>query len=192
MATKKEEIVAIAEAQGYEGDTPQTIAEAVNALGSVMGDYELPAATATMLGGVKVGDGLSVESDGTLSASGGADIMRVTFTAYQTYWRANKESQEIVEHINNGGTVDLKLVSTLNGTTSSEVGLMSASYNSYTKNYNIELRFEQLKGWTYSASSGYDYTNAYIEYIYLVTRSTDGASTKNFDVRTTKKITLSD
>ena len=37
MATKKEEIVAIAEAQGYEGDTPSTIAEAVNALGSVIG-----------------------------------------------------------------------------------------------------------------------------------------------------------
>lgn len=32
------------------------------------GDYVLPAATATTLGGVKVGEGLTVTSDGTLSA----------------------------------------------------------------------------------------------------------------------------
>lgn len=37
MATIKEEIMSIAEANGYEGDAPQTIAEAVNALGTVMG-----------------------------------------------------------------------------------------------------------------------------------------------------------
>lgn len=37
MATIKDEIVTIATEQGYEGDAPQTIAEAVNALGSVMG-----------------------------------------------------------------------------------------------------------------------------------------------------------
>ena len=33
--------------------------------------YTLPAATASTLGGVKVGDGLSVEEDGTISADGG-------------------------------------------------------------------------------------------------------------------------
>lgn len=42
----------------------------INADGS---SYELPPATASTLGGVKVGDGLSVESDGTLSANGIAD-----------------------------------------------------------------------------------------------------------------------
>lgn len=35
------------------------------------GSYVLPVASADTLGGVKVGSGLSVESDGTLSASGG-------------------------------------------------------------------------------------------------------------------------
>lgn len=34
--------------------------------------YALPAATASTLGGVKVGDGLSVEADGTISAEGGS------------------------------------------------------------------------------------------------------------------------
>ena len=37
METIKEEIVPIAEAQGYEGEGGSTIAEAVNALGTVMG-----------------------------------------------------------------------------------------------------------------------------------------------------------
>ena len=37
MATIKEEIMSIAEAQGYEGEGGSTIAEAVNALGSVIG-----------------------------------------------------------------------------------------------------------------------------------------------------------
>jgi hypothetical protein len=37
MATIKEEIMSIAEKQGYEGEGGSTIAEAVNALGSVMG-----------------------------------------------------------------------------------------------------------------------------------------------------------
>lgn len=34
------------------------------------GDYTLPAATASVLGGVKVGSGLSVTEDGVLSADG--------------------------------------------------------------------------------------------------------------------------
>lgn len=37
------------------------------------GQYTLPPATEQTLGGIKVGNGLSVESDGTLSADGGAD-----------------------------------------------------------------------------------------------------------------------
>ena len=39
--------------------------------GSVNSSYTLPAASDSTLGGVKVGSGLSIESDGTLSASGG-------------------------------------------------------------------------------------------------------------------------
>lgn len=37
MATIKEELSAIAEGQGYEGEAPKTIAQAVNALGTVIG-----------------------------------------------------------------------------------------------------------------------------------------------------------
>ena len=36
--------------------------------------YTLPTATATRLGGIKVGDGLSVENDGTLSTQGGGSV----------------------------------------------------------------------------------------------------------------------
>jgi hypothetical protein len=69
MATIKDEIVAIATEQGYEGDAPQTIAEAVNALGSVMG------------GG----------------GSGGAEPFVVTFTNAGSTYSADKTFAEIVE-----------------------------------------------------------------------------------------------
>jgi len=41
------------------------------------GSYVLPAATQSTLGGIKVGDGLSVTSDGTLSAEGGSGVVFV-------------------------------------------------------------------------------------------------------------------
>jgi len=100
MATIQQEIMSIAEAQGYEGKSSGTIAEAVNALGSVMGDYELPAATATTLGGIKVGDGLAVESDGTLSASGGgAEPLIVHITGSTGSYVADKTFAEIGEAV---------------------------------------------------------------------------------------------
>ena len=106
MKTIKEEIMSIAEAQGYEGEGGSTIAEAVNALGSVMGDYELPAATATTLGGVKVGDGLSVTNDGTLSASGGGGGggygMVVTITLSNGTFVADKTIDEVIDYLNAG------------------------------------------------------------------------------------------
>ena len=37
MSTIKDEIIGIAEEQGYEGEAPKTIAQAVNALGTVIG-----------------------------------------------------------------------------------------------------------------------------------------------------------
>ena len=48
-----------------------TVVNMEDAGGGGGGGYVLPPATASTLGGIKVGDGLSVESDGTLSASGG-------------------------------------------------------------------------------------------------------------------------
>lgn len=47
-------------------------------------DYELPTASATQLGGVKVGDGLSVAADGTVSTSGGQTLANDEFMAYVT------------------------------------------------------------------------------------------------------------
>lgn len=44
------------------------------------GGYVLPAATAETLGGIKVGEGLSVTEDGTLSAQGGGDVPEGVYT----------------------------------------------------------------------------------------------------------------
>ena len=59
-----------------DGDKPAVDIPAVVRFGGVLdtggggGAYTLPAATADTLGGIKVGTGLSVEADGTLSATG--------------------------------------------------------------------------------------------------------------------------
>ena len=60
-----------------DGDKPAVDIPAVVRFGGVLdtgggggGSYTLPAATASTLGGIKVGPGLSVEADGTLSATG--------------------------------------------------------------------------------------------------------------------------
>lgn len=76
MATIKEEIMSIAEAQGYEGEGGSTIAEAVNALGSVMG-----------------------------GGGGGSATMIVTITGYGSTYAADKTIAEIIEHVDSGGDV---------------------------------------------------------------------------------------
>lgn len=80
MATIKEEIMSIAEEQGYEGEAPQTIAGAVNALGTVMG------------GG----------------GGGGANVMIVEFTdevPQQTgsEFTSSKSAEEVYNHVMGGG-----------------------------------------------------------------------------------------
>lgn len=49
-----------------------TLDDAISSGGGGGGGYTLPPATESTLGGIKVGSGLSVESDGTLSTSGGS------------------------------------------------------------------------------------------------------------------------
>ena len=77
MATIQQEIMTIAEAQGYEGKSGGTIAEAVNALSSVMG------------GG----------------GGGGAEPLIVTISMNMGQLSADKTAAEIVEHIDGGGDV---------------------------------------------------------------------------------------
>lgn len=70
-----------------DGDKPAVDIPAVVRFGGVLdtggggGAYTLPAATADTLGGIKVGTGLSVEADGTLSAMGGGITVDAAFSA---------------------------------------------------------------------------------------------------------------
>lgn len=56
--------------------TPQTVVDYVQSVG-------LPIASTTTLGGIKVGDGLSITDDGVLSASGGLRYKTLTSTEYE-------------------------------------------------------------------------------------------------------------
>lgn len=101
MGRTLDAIVDIATEKGYAGDKPNSIAGAIDALGTVMVDYELPAATATTLGGIKVGEGLSVESDGTLSASGGAGMI-ITATGGDDTLTTDVTYEDAVAYVNAG------------------------------------------------------------------------------------------
>lgn len=89
MATIQQEIMNIAEAQGYEGDAPQTIAEAVNALGTVMGG-----------GGSGGGGGGMV-----IHATGGGDTLTtdVTYEQVAAYIEAGNYDAVVIHDHSMGG-----------------------------------------------------------------------------------------
>lgn len=69
----------------------------LNGIAAGANAYTLPAATASTLGGIKVGSGLSVTSDGTLSATGSSGVTRdeaVAFS-YITATASNNASTSI-------------------------------------------------------------------------------------------------
>lgn len=66
-------------------------------------DEPLPVASADTLGGVKVGEGLSITDAGVLSASGGNFIVNVTKTG--STWNSSATPSEIIAAINNGTPV---------------------------------------------------------------------------------------
>lgn len=64
----------------------QTIEQSINSIADMITDGEIPIggsispATADTLGGVKIGEGISVTSDGTISAGGGTQSGTYTFS----------------------------------------------------------------------------------------------------------------
>ena len=62
----------------YTEDNPQKLV-----ISGTAAPYTLPQASTTTLGGIKVGDGLSITDDGVLSASGGLRYKTLTSTEYE-------------------------------------------------------------------------------------------------------------
>lgn len=71
------------------------------------GSYTLPKATATTLGGVKIGDGISIDSDGKISASGGGGSAEYKYIIPAT--DSEKASDEFIAAIEACGGDNLKL-----------------------------------------------------------------------------------
>lgn len=75
-------------------------------------EYVLPTASASTLGGVKVGSGLSIDASGVLSAAGGGDVMAIT----GDNGTLSKVLQNCVAALPNGGSLEVfipRLVYTL-------------------------------------------------------------------------------
>ena len=65
-------------------------------------DYTLPKASADTLGGIKVGSGLSIDSSGVLSASGGGGSFVITATTEDDVITLDKTWQEIYDALADG------------------------------------------------------------------------------------------
>ena len=59
------------------GLTTDLVARAMAANSAGGGSYTLPVASASTLGGIKVGENLTIDEDGTLSASGGTEVLPI-------------------------------------------------------------------------------------------------------------------
>ena len=82
--------------------------------GSGGGSGDLPIASADSLGGVKIGGGISVTSDGTISTGGGSSSIYLLDTANATYdseeytYTFTDTYGDIANALNNGKTILLK------------------------------------------------------------------------------------
>lgn len=113
------------------------------------GGYELPIASASTLGGVKVGDGLSIDAGGVLSASGGGSGMTELTTADLDFPASNPDGIALwnladgyyyVKNTNNAN------IGFYYNTSSKDVNCEAGTFNVYTdsdgtNNYKI-VKFE--------------------------------------------------
>lgn len=66
--------------QGNQVDLGNALPIIIDAILAIIPeDVDLPIATSTQLGGVKIGDGISVAEDGTISSQGGGEALPVIF-----------------------------------------------------------------------------------------------------------------
>lgn len=122
--SRKEEFLATAAgATGIELPTPASREEIyLNAIaeggGGGGGGYVLPTASASTLGGVKVGENLSIDANGVLSATGGGGAITELTTADYNYPVANPQYvalwllPEGLYHIENANNVKAKFSTT--------------------------------------------------------------------------------
>ena len=89
------------------------------------GEYDLPPATENTLGGVKVGEGLSVEEDGTLSCNGGYELPIAT----QDTLGGVKAGTSGPVRIDNDGVVYLTTASCQDESTATDVETLVTNFN---------------------------------------------------------------
>lgn len=69
--------------------------QSILGMGNISVSANIPVASASTLGGIKVGSGLSVASDGTLSASGGVSMATATATLTTGGWSSNAQTVSV-------------------------------------------------------------------------------------------------
>lgn len=114
-----------------ESTSENTTAHAQAQSSSSGGSYTLPTASASTLGGIKVGSGLSIDANGVLSSSGGSAVTVTNYGSSTTGKIATVDNTDIYNDVA-WGTYDSSLMTvpvTINGTTRT---LCVSGYSGYT------------------------------------------------------------
>lgn len=130
---------------------PELAVKAVNLNGGGGGSYVLPPATSETLGGVKIGPGLSVTQDGTLSATGGSGGS-LTYTTFNNIFgnTLNVSSLGNVDAVYKNGELLNKVNSIVPYTTYANPGTGSVdSSTNYHWNTVNSVAIQNLSNWQF-------------------------------------------
>lgn len=103
--------------------TPQSVVDYVQSVG-------LPIASTTTLGGIKVGDGLSITDDGVLSASGGGRYKTLTSTEYEAL---STKDADTMYRLTDTNEVYLGTIPLTGGANAQYKALLINNYNNATQ-----------------------------------------------------------
>lgn len=79
VSVQESELSKIGNLEDLATEAKNSLVEAINEVAEGSAPVDLPIATPTQLGGVKIGDGISVTEDGTISSQGGGNALPVIF-----------------------------------------------------------------------------------------------------------------
>lgn len=153
------------------GNKPMSVEEAIKEAES---SYVLPAASAETLGGVKVGEGLSINESGVLSAGGGLPNYSTTEHLTGQKWIDGKDIYEITYPLIVGGVAQytrggMENKSYLVGLTgfdiayiSEFIGVRSTAIDSFPIANTMYYTFDKANGAIFVAHDTFTYSDLYV------------------------------
>jgi hypothetical protein len=125
----------------------------ISQIASYIGSYTLPTASASVLGGIKIGSGLSIDGSGVVSASGGGASATATIQNKSAAYTVVAGDLGTIINFSSGSSVD----ATLPDITTVSSGFNVSIWN--TSGTGISISVKPIAGQQIGTSSGNGYTN---------------------------------